>query len=58
VVPLEGNTAYTFTRQRGNGKTDELAKHSIRHGKDSQIPIPAKDIESISRKISKEDFQM
>jgi hypothetical protein len=36
----------------GNEKADELVKHSVRHGGNSQIPIPAGDMKRIwSKKI-------
>jgi hypothetical protein len=34
----------------GNETADEVAKHSIRHGRDSQISIPAEDMKSVWRK--------
>jgi hypothetical protein len=42
----------------GNEKTDELAKHSIRHGRDSHIPNPAEDMKSLWRRKSKEESQL
>lgn len=42
----------------GNEKIDELAKHSIRHRRESQIPIPGKDMKSLWRKKSKEESQL
>jgi hypothetical protein len=53
---LNENTAYTSTRQRGNKKANELP--IVSGTGESQIRIPAKDIERRSTKISKEDFQM
>jgi ribonuclease HI len=41
----------------GNEKADELAKHSIRHGRDSRIPIPAEDMKSLWRRKSREESQ-
>jgi hypothetical protein len=41
-----------------NEKANELAKHSIRHRKDSQIPFPAKDMENLWRKKLKEESQL
>jgi hypothetical protein len=36
-----------------NKKANELAKHSIRHGRDRKIPIPAKGMRNLWRKESK-----
>jgi hypothetical protein len=36
----------------------ELAKHRIRHGRDSQITIPVEDMKSLWRKESKEGSQL
>jgi hypothetical protein len=41
----------------GNEKA-EVAKHSIRHGRDSQIPIPAEDMKRLWRRKSKEESQL
>jgi ribonuclease HI len=42
----------------GNEKADGLAKHSIRHGRDSRIRIPAEDMKSIWRRKSTEESQL
>jgi hypothetical protein len=42
----------------GNEKADELAKRSIRPGRDSQIPIPAEDMKSLWRRKSTEESQL
>jgi hypothetical protein len=40
-------------RITGNEKADELAKHSLRHRRESQIPIPAEHTKSLWRKNPK-----
>jgi hypothetical protein len=42
----------------GDEKADKLAKHSIRQGRGSQIPIPAEDMKSLWRKKFKEGSQL
>jgi ribonuclease HI len=42
----------------GNEKADGLAKYSNRHGRDSQIPVPAEDMRSLWRKKAKEESQL
>jgi hypothetical protein len=37
----------------GNEKADELDKHSVSHGRFSQIPIPVKDVKILRRKIQR-----